>query len=101
VGPVDAEVVEQADRLGDVLVPGEPLEAAAGPAGLAAVEDDAGVALGERVDEAEVRVAAEGRPVLQARVEPAGAEHEHGRPLADGLVPGGESVEVDDGHGCS
>ncbi len=44
VGALDAEVVEQADGLGDVVRPGDPLHPPTGPAGLAPVEGDAGVA---------------------------------------------------------
>src|SRR6185312_1917029 len=93
-----AEVVDQRESLGDVVLPAEPLDPAARLAGLAPVKENAGVRRRERGDETEVAVAAEAGPVLQAGVEAAGTEHQQGRTLADHLVSRRDAVRVDDGH---
>src|SRR3954447_869676 len=92
VRALDLECVEQVDALHGVVVPSEPLDAAAGLTRLALVEDDALELRRQLVDQAQPLVDRERPPVLELRVEAAGREAEERRPFAAQLVAGDDPV---------
>ena len=99
VGAGDAEMVEQPLALGRVVRPGDPLDAAAGRARLAPVEQHARVGLGQLVHQPQPRVDAKRRPVGQRRAEPARGEQQQRRAVAPDLVARGDAVDNGGRHG--
>ena len=93
------QMVEQAFALRDVMRPGHGLDAAAGLAAFAAVEQDAGEVLRQMIEQLDLGVDALRRPGLDHRVEAARRVHQDRRAGADDLIARRDAVDVDARHG--
>ena len=89
----NAEVIEQALALRDVMRPGHALDAAAGLSAFAAVEHDAGKMFRQMIEQLDLGVDALRRPGLDHGVEAAGRVHQDRRPGADDLVARRDAVD--------
>ncbi len=86
MGALEAQVIQQSPPLSDVVRPGDTLDAAARLAAFAPVEDNAGVFLGQVLEQLDPRVHTLRLPLVQGRIEPGGRVHQERRPVADHLV---------------
>src|SRR5262249_7758394 len=94
----DPEVIEQAFALRDVMRPGDALDAAAGLAAFAPVEQDAGVALRQMIEQLDPGIDALRAPRVYRRVETARRVHQERRAGARHLVARGDTVDDRGGH---
>src|SRR5579871_2685714 len=97
----NAEIVEQAFALGDVVGPGDRLDAAARLAAFAAIERNAGEFLRQVIEEPDLRVDAERRPGFDDGIEAARRIHQKRRSAAQDLVTRGNAVNADAWHGIA
>src|SRR2546422_7572140 len=86
VRALDVQMVQQSLALRHVVRPGDLLDAAAGLAALAPVEDDAAVLFRQVLEELDPGVDALRAPLLYRRIEAAWRIHQQRRPGADQLV---------------
>src|SRR6184192_893789 len=91
----DVQMVQQSLALRHVVRPGDALDAAAGLAALAPVEDDAAVLFRQVLEELDPGVDALRAPLLHRRIEAAWRVHQQRRPGADQLVARLDAVDDD------
>src|SRR2546425_11026201 len=95
VRALDAQMIQQPLALRNVVRPGDALDAAAGLAALAPVEDDAAVFFRQVLEELDPGVDALRAPLLYRRIEAARRVHQQRRPGADQLVARLDAVDDD------
>src|SRR5688500_209533 len=91
---LDAEMLQQPFALFRIVRPADRLDAAAGAAGFAPVERDAGVVPRQVVEELELLVDAEGRPLLDSRIEAAARVKQNWRAGAQHLVARLDAIDA-------
>src|SRR5260221_14535153 len=86
MGALEVEMLEQALPLGDVVRPGDALDAAARLPGFAPVEHDAAGFFRQMIEAPDPRVHALRFPLVQGRSEARGCLPPQGRAVADAVV---------------
>jgi hypothetical protein len=98
VGALDLEMIEEPPPLRHVIAPGDAFDTAAGLAGLAPVEGDAGIFFREMIERLDLGIDALGRPFLDRGIEAARRIHQERRAGVHYLVARRDAVDDRRGH---